>query len=396
MEKKSLASLNVVDFTAGDYGAICTEYLALTGMNVIRIDKPTDKEMTADEKYVYIVNNLNKQCITLDVETEEGKALMWKLIEKADVLVHNRPKKEIEALGFTYEAAKARNPMLVYTSIQPYASGSPWEGCPATESTISAMGGGTYLCGYMGSIPVEPGPNLPDVSSCGYAAAGIAAALYQREIIGEGQFIEVSMQDAVIAHARSAFESYSNNGRNIRVGNAFPTVPDMLPMDLFPTKSDGKGENWAVIGCLGEPMFELLCKAMGKPEMLEDPRFKDTKIRANHKDELTAIVTEWASQFTSFELMDYLLRKNRVVCSAVYTIQNLVEAEDMRKMGLIQKIEDPELGEMWYPAFSAIYSDIDIKAKNPGGAGSKNEEILSSYLGLSAEECTDLSAKKVI
>jgi crotonobetainyl-CoA:carnitine CoA-transferase CaiB-like acyl-CoA transferase len=204
------------------------------------------------------------------------------------------------------------------------------------------------------------------------------------------------MQDAVIAHARSAFESYSNNGKNIRVGNAFPTVPDMLPMDLFPTKSDGKGENWAVIGCLGEPMFELLCKAMDMPEILEDPRFKDQKIRANHKDELTAIVTEWASKFTSFELMDYLLRKNRVVCSAVYTIQNLIEADDLRNMGLIQKIEDPELGEMWYPAFSAIYSDIDIKAKNPGGINASNEEILTGFLGLSAKEYADLSAKKVI
>ena len=395
MENRSLADFNVIDFTAGEYGAECAEYLALVGMNVIRVDKPTDEKMSAADKYVYIVSNLNKKCVTIDVETAEGKDLMWKLIEKADVFVHNRKAAEIEALGFTYEAVKARNPRLIYTNIPAYSTGSPWQDVPYTEATVSAMGGGTYLCGYIGGGPVEPGPNLPNISSCAFAVSGICSALYMRETTGEGQYLEVSQQNSVIAHARSAFESYANNGHNIRVGNAFPTVPDMVPMDLFRTKDAGRGEEYAVIGCLGEPMWKLLCKAMDKEYLLEDPKYKDPKERAKNKDELTAIISEWAGNYTKFELMDLLLRKNRVVCSAVYTIKDVIEAEDLRAMGLMQKIEDPELGEMWYPAFSAIYSDIDIKAQNPGRPGAKNEEVLTG-LGLSAADIADLSAKKVI
>lgn len=395
METRSLSDFSVIDFTAGEYGATCTEYLALTGMNVIRVDKPTDEKLSAADKYVYIVNNLNKKCVTIDVDTDEGKDLLWKMIDKADVFVHNRKKNDIEALGFTYEIVKARNPRLIYVNIPPFSSGSPWQDMPATEATISAMGGGTYLCGYMGGVPVEPGPNLPNVSSCGFAAAGIAAALYQRELTGEGQYIEVSMQDSVIAHARSAFESYSNNGRNIRVGNAFPTVPSMVPMGLYPTKGDNDGEDYAAVGCMGEPMWKLLCTAMGREDLLEDPRFGDPNERSKNKDALEAIISNWTSQYTKFELMDLLLRKNRVVCSAVYTIKDVIEAEDLREIGLIQKIEDPELGEMWYPAFNAIYSDIDVKAENPGEIGSKNEEVFKD-LGLTSEEIAQLCAKKII
>jgi len=378
--------MTILDFTAGDYGAACTEYLALTGMNVIRIDKPADKEITKEEKYYFITGNLNKKCITLDAETPAGKALMWELIGNADALVENRQPGYMKEIGFDYESVKTRNPGLVYTSIQPFASGSPWAGRRATSSTISAAGGATYLCGQMGGIPVPPGPDLPDFSTCGFAATGIVAALYQREFTGEGQFIEVSMQDAVIAHARSAFEAYHNNKRNIRVGNAFPTVPDMIPMDLFRTKGDNEDEDWAVIGCLGEPMFAQLCKAIGKPELLDDPRFKDMASRAKHKDELTAILSGYAIKFDKFELMSYLLQKNRVICSAVHSIKDMIESEDLRETGLIQKVSDPELGDIWLPAFPAIYSDIEIKAKNPGAPGACNEEIFKELLSLSARE----------
>lgn len=395
MENRSLSDFLVIDFTDGEYGATCAEYLALVGMNVVRIDAPRAEKLAAADRYAYIVNNLNKKSVSIDVETPEGRELVWRLIDKADVFIHNRTAAKIEALGFTYDAARIRNPRLVYCNIPAFGTGSPWQDVPFSEATVSAAGGGTYLCGYIGGLPVEPGPNLPNISSCGFAVSGICAALYQRELIGEGQYIEVAQQEAVIAHARSAFESYANNGRNIRVGNAFPTVPDMIPMDLFRTKGDNDSEDYAVIGCLGEPMWKQLATAMGREDLLTDPRFAEQSVRAQHKDELTEIISEWASQYTKFELMDYLLRKNRVVCAAVYTIKDVIEAEDLREMGLIQKIDDPELGEMWYPAFPAIYSDLPIRAESPGEIGSGNEAVLSAF-GLSDAEIEDLAARNVI
>ena len=374
---EGFSGINVIDFTTGDSGLICAEYLAMAGMRVIRIDSPHNNSLEED-RYSFIANNLNKHCVTLDVENSTGLELFQRLIEKADVLIENRSNGEMERLGIGYNNVKKLNPRLIYASIKPYAKGSPWQDCPADRFTVSAMSGATYLCGYMGGVPVEPGPDLPDVTSCAFAATGIAAALYQRELTGKGQFLEVSQQDSVIAHSRSAYESFHNNKRNIRVGNAFPTLPDMIPMELFKTK--GGADDWVIIGCLGQEMFELLCKAMEMPELITDPRFVDFAARSKNRDEIMEIISEWTSDKDKFKVMDILLRKNRVVCSAVYSLEECINAEDLRSMGFIQKIEDPECGDMWLPAFPAIYSEIEVNLRSPSFADAGDESVLEDNL----------------
>ena len=381
MNDMGLNGFTVIDFTTSEAGPICSEYLGLVGMNVIRVDLPSAKEMTKGEQCYFVADNLNKRCVTIDYNTEEGKKLLFKMLSKADVLVENRPFGFMESLGCCYEAVKEVNPRIVYCSIKPYTKGSPWEKAAWNPTTVDAMGGATYLTGYVGGIPVEPGPQLSDLSTCGYAATGILAALYQREESGKGQYMEVCMQDAIIAHARSAYEKYTLDGIVTRVGNNFPTLPDMVPMSLFRTKGEGP-EDWAMIGCLGEPMVASLFEAMEQPELLKDERFDTFEHRLKNKQELLDIIQEWAVKYEKNDLMEYLLGQRRLVCAAVCTTYDVVNSDDLKNIGFVQTIKDKELGEMNLPGCAGIFHGVEpVEVKGPGRPGDANDEVFKELFG---------------
>ena len=377
MESMGLDGYKVIDFTTADAGPICSEYLALLGLSVIRVDFPLNREMTKDEKSSFITDNLNKKSVTLDYRTPEGKALLKKVLEKADVLIENRPFGFMEELGLGYEEIKKCNPRIVWCAIKPYPKGSIWQSAAWDCSTVSAMSGATYLTGYKGCIPTEPGPNLPNVGVCGYAATGILSALYDRENTGRGAYIEAIMQEAIMAQERSCFEKYHLQGSNIRVGNGFPTVPKMAPIDMFHTKGGGP-EDWILIACLEEQMVKKLFEAMGRPDMINDPKFDTIDHRDENLEELKKIIAEFAAGYDKFELMELLLGKNRIISSVVFTTNDIVTAHDLRALGTIQRVVDPDLGEMWLPGCAGIFHGIEMNITSPGRPGCANDEIFGT------------------
>ena len=155
MDQNVFAKYTVLDFTRGDFGAVCSEYLGLYGMNVIRVEVPGNRDH--DNEYLYVTKNLNKKVVTLDPENKKDRETLWSLIEKADIFVENLPNAKIKELGLDYEAVKARNKGIIYTSIQPYSTGYKYQDYPSNSSTISVSGGATYLCGYTGGEPLGPG-----------------------------------------------------------------------------------------------------------------------------------------------------------------------------------------------------------------------------------------------
>jgi len=385
MSEMGFDRFTVIDFTSMEAGPICPEYLGLLGMNVIRVDHPDAEKMDRDEKYYFVTDNLNKKCVTINYEKEEGIKLLKRLILKADVLVESHPFGFMEKLGLGNDDLKNENPGLVYCSIKPYTKESPWAEAAWNPTTVDAFGGATYLTGYVGGIPTEPGPQLSDISACGYAVTGICGALYQREDTGKGQYIEVSMQDAVIAHARSAYEKYAINHIVSRVGNNFPTLPDMVPMSLFKTKGEGP-EDWAIIGCLGDKMVADLYDAMGKPELINDPRFDTFEHRVENKDALLAIIQEFALGWQKDDLMEFLLGQRRLVCASVCTTADVINSADLKKIGFVNTIEDEELGSMELPGCAGIFHGVDhVPVFSPGRPGDANEEVFEKLLGKEAE-----------
>ena len=225
-------------------------------------------------------------------------------------------------------------PVLYTLVLKPFSKGSKWEDCPASEATIFATAGASYLCGDPKDRPVPPGPNLPDLSTSVFAACGICAAVYQRENTGKGQYICVSQEESIIAHSRSAYETYYEYGGNVRAGNGFPSIRKMSPQDLYPTKGNNPDSDWITIGCPSDKNFSDFCNNVwNRPEMALDPRFSTANARQENIEELNAEISKFTLTKDKFELMDLILRKNRITAAAVMSIKELTESEELRKRG---------------------------------------------------------------
>lgn len=391
-----LHQYTVIDFTdRKEIGVTCGTYLALNGFRVIRVEAPCHFELSREDKCDFTIKNLNKECISLNIDTDDGKRLFSELLKKADVLIENHPYNYMESLGFDYDSVKKINPRLIFASIKSYPKESPWRDVKANPATLSAMGGATFVCGYTGGEPVCVSTPLAEVSTSAYAAGGVTAALFRRETDGEGRLVEINGQEAVIAHGRGAFSTLIIRGDNVRVGNWSPNLPDVWPMELYPTKGTGSDADYVVVGALNETMWKDLARSIGKPELIDDPRFNTWEARYKNIDDLDEIIREYTKQYTKLELMEFLLKQNRVVCGAVSTVTDLINDETLAKTGTIQEINDPELGQIRVPTFPAVYHTEENKvvARSPELA---NDRIYRDLLGIQENEYAALIDQNVI
>ena len=193
MNEKVFSNFRVLDCTTDEIGSLASAYLAMAGMQVIHVDDPEAKR-TRGEKYEFVANNLNKKVISVNYRTPEGLDLLKQLIGKCDIFIENLKFSEIDEMGLTYDALKEQFPQLIVVSIKPFGRNSQWADCPADSSIIHAMGGADYITGLDDREPMVPGPNLAEMSTCTYAAAGAVAALIQRLDTGKGQSVQGKTQ----------------------------------------------------------------------------------------------------------------------------------------------------------------------------------------------------------
>ena len=364
MNEKVFSNFRVLDCTTDKIGSIASEYLAMAGMQVIHVDDP-EAERTRGKKYEFVANNLNKKVVSINYHIPEGLDLLKQLIGKCDIFIENLTFAEIDEMGLTYEALKDQYPQLIVVSIKPFGRGSQWADCPADSSVIHAMGGADYITGLQEREPMVPGPDLAEMSTCAYAAAGAVAALIQRLDTGKGQSVEIASHETIIAHSRSAYEMFHEYGKSARPGNGFAYFREMAPQDLYPTKGDDPNSDWVTIGCPADREFENLARAIGKEYLLEDPKFNKSAARLHNIRELNAIIAEWTSQRTKEEIADLLLRKSRVMAAPVRTMAQNIQDQDLVNEGLLQKVEGPEGEDMWVPTYPALYRDYKVKVTAP-------------------------------
>ena len=205
-QQSALAGVKVIDMTQFEAGTSCTETLAWLGADVIKIEEPTKGEQgrrastedaNIDSPY-FLLLNANKRSVTINVKDERGRQILRELIKQGDVFVENFGPGAIERLGFGYDVVKEINPRIIYAQIKGFSAGSPYEKFPAFDMTAQAVGGSLATTGEEGGRPIRPGPTLGDTGAGLHTAIGILAALHQRQSDGEGQHVEVAMQEAVI------------------------------------------------------------------------------------------------------------------------------------------------------------------------------------------------------
>jgi CoA:oxalate CoA-transferase len=288
---KPLAGVRVVDCTQVFAGPFCTYQLALLGAEVVKIEPPDRGDTLRFYRHgagdpmggmggSFISINAGKRSVGLDLKHPSGKAVMEKLIAGADLLTENFRHGVMDRLGFGWERCRAINPKLVYVSLSGFGADGPLADWPAFDHTMQAMSGMMSLNGVPGAPAAKVGFPVID-SFAGYVAAFAAlAALRQRDLTGEGQFVDVAMLDAALVLMTSMTTPYLNSGREpAPLGNrGYSGSPTS---DLFKA---GNGE--ISLGANTQAQYEALVEAIGAPELAEDPRFATLELRIANQQAL--------------------------------------------------------------------------------------------------------------
>ncbi len=398
--EKALAGVKVLDLTQFEAGTSCTEMLAWLGADVIKVESPKMGEQgrwlltekPGVDSYYFMLLNANKRAVTLNLKSEKGREIFLELIRKVDILAENYSLGTLESLELGYDRLRKINPRLIYLTIKGFGTSGPYSSYKSFDMIAQASGGAMALTGFPGSPPLKPGPTIGDTGTGMHAACGVLAAYIQRERTGEGQKVEVAMQEAVLNFVRvPMMGTYLTHKPVPRSGNRLGGAG---PGDIFKCAPGGDND-YCYILCTTHEMWESLCKAMGRPELVDDERFKDPRLRSHNADALAEIINSWTGQRTKYDVMK-ILGEAGVPCGAVLDSVELLNDPHLRERGMVTTVKHPVRGDFTMPGCPVRLEHSPVQVKPAPLHGQHNAEVYGEYLGFGAPELERLKEQGVI
>jgi formyl-CoA transferase len=398
----ALQGIKVLDLTQFEAGPSCTEALAWLGAEVVKIEEPnrgepgrwgfTDRP-EADSHY-FIYYNLNKRSVTLNLKSEEGKALLRRMIAKADVLIENMAPGTFARLGFDYPRLRELNPRLIFAQVKGFAPESPHANYLAFDMIAQAMGGTMGVNGHPDGPPIRPGPTIGDTGTGMLCAIGILAAIYQRVATGRGQHIQIAMRDAMLNYCRTPMSRQAARADQLpRGGNG---VVGTAPGGLYQCAPGGLDDLCYIFCSRGnEDHWRRLLQAIGREDLLNDPRMVDGLTRAKNQAAVDAAITEWTSKRTKREVTQIIAGAG-VPCGAVLTTLELINDPDLHARGIMQTINHPVRGPVTVAGWPLRMSETKVPLQCAPTHGADSEAIYGTWLGCSPAEVADMRRRKVI
>ncbi|WP_217899008.1 CaiB/BaiF CoA-transferase family protein [Oceanicola sp. 22II-s10i] len=391
--RRPLARFRVLDLTHARAGPFAVRQLSDWGADVLRIERREVDQAAGDligARDSGDFQNLHrgKRSVGLDLKTTEGRDIFLRLARDADVIIENMRTDVKHRLGVDYEAVRAVNPGIVYGSISGFGQTGPYAERGGVDQIAQGLGGLMSVTGEPGGRPLRVGIAISDLCAGLFLAQGILTALLDREVTGKGGWVQTSLLQAQVTMLDNQAMRWLMDGHVPETaGNDHPTG---VPMGTYRTS-----DAWMNIAASSQRLFARFCGVAGLDWMLEDDRFATGKARRTNADELKQIVAEVLATRTAEDWSE-ALNAAGVPCGPVKNIREVFEDPQVRHLGIAQKVQHPELGEI-----SLIGSPVDIlgaskRIERPiPGIGADTEAVLAEA-GLSAEEIADLRRKEVI
>lgn len=387
-----LSRYTVIDLTRARSGPTAVRQLADWGANVIKVEEPGEQDGDGgpfDKRHGADFQNLhrNKRSVTLNLKDPEGLAIFKRMVEKADVVVENYRPGVKHRLGIDYESLRKINPRLVYGSISGFGQEGPYRDRPGLDHVVQGMGGLMSITGLPGQGPVRAGIAISDSSAGLYCAFGIVLALLEREHSGEGQWVQTSLLQALIAMLDfQAARWLVSHEVPPQAGNNHPTA---IPTGVFKT-SDGY-INIAASGAL----FERLCRAIDAPELIKHPDYVDFKLRLKNRDAVNAEITQRTVKRTSAEWIE-ILNQAGVPCGPIYTIDKMFADPQVQQLGMPQPVLHPVLGRIEIVGQGVKLTRTPGQVRTPApDRGQNTREVLQEF-GYDAAQIGDLEKRGVV
>jgi len=387
---EALARFTVLDLTRVRSGPTAVRQFADWGANVIKIDALTEDaggEQPGGPRHGADFQNLhrNKRAITLNLKDPLGLAVFRRLVAKADVVVENfRP--DVKArLGIDYDSLRAINPRIVLGSISGFGQDGPYAGRPGFDQIAQGMGGLMSITGAPGEGPMRVGIPVADLTAGLFCALGVMTALLEREVSGQGQWVQTSLLQAQIFMLD--FQAARWLVEHEVAGQAGNNHPTSIPTGVFKT-ADG----YLNIATTGGRIWERCAEALGAPELLNDPAYATAPARSQNRDALNAAITA-RTVTKSTEVWVRELNAAGVPCGPIYAIDQMFADEQVRHLGIAQEVPESPLRLVGQPvALSRTPSRI---AARPPEFGEQTDEVLAEF-GFDAEEIAALRLSKVV
>ena len=394
---RPLEGLRVVDLTRVLSGPYCTMQLGDMGAEVIKVEQPGKGDDTrafappyqGDQAAYFLSVNRNKQSITLDMKSEAGKEVLWRLIEASDILVENFRPGAMTRLGFGYEAVRQRRPALVYASISGFGQTGPQTDRPGYDVIVQGEAGIMDITGPKDGAPYKVGAAIGDLVSGLYAVQGILAALYAARATGQGQHIDISMYEVVASLLTFNASIYFATGESPRRrGNEHPTI---VPYETFEA-ADG----WINLGVANDDLWQRFCKAAEATDLAADTRYAKAADRVRNRADLVPLVRALVRQRTREDWMARL-EKAGVPSGAIRTVGEVCDSDLLQARGMIAEMEHASAGVVKAVKNAVHLSGTPLDAyEAPPQLGEHTRAVLTELLGYSAAEAEKLARDSVV
>ena len=390
---RPLDGIRVLDFTRVLSGPHCGRMLADLGAEVIKIEPP-EGDLTrfafprvGSMSTYFAQQNIGKLNMSMNLKKPEAVELVKRLVAESDILIENYRGGVMDSLGLGFDTLAAINPRLIYASITGYGTTGPWAHRRAYATVINAETGltGIQADARNGQLSNDPHSHA-DVYTGMEAAAGILAALFQREHTGRGQHVDVSMaQTMLYVNEHTQNELFEGDV-------ADDVIRSFQPGD-YPVLTTGNGTLVVVSGHPAERgTFDLFAKAMNRPEMLTDPRFDTVAKRLANLGELQQFVRDWAITIETAEEIENTFAESGLAMGVLRKMPDLADTDWAHERNAIISIDDRSGGTFRIPNSPWQFSDADVSTRGvPKFRGEDNAEVLQSLLGISADEVAALT-----
>lgn len=397
MPSDSLSELRVLDLSGGIAGAFCTKLFADYGADVIVVEPPSGHPLRRlgpfaggrphpETGAAWLYLGTNKRSVTLNIESPAGQRLFRRMVEEANVVAESFAPGRMAAPGIGFESLRDIKRRIILVSITPFGQSGPRASWRSTNLTSFASGGQMSLTGEPQREPLANGGSQAEYQAGLQAFAAAATAAVNADSLEVPQHIDISAQECMASTLELYLPWWAYFQRDIsqRKGNMHSAM-----VGIYPAKEGHLGfhimpRNW--------PAF---ARAIGRPELAGDPRFKSNYSRLQHNDELEAIVYEWASRQDAKDVYRQA-GAARVPVAFVHTMRDLLESEQLSEREYFQQVEHPAAGELTYPGPAFRMTDLEWRPGHAPLLGEHNEELYCEEMGLTGEDLSRLRAAEVI
>jgi crotonobetainyl-CoA:carnitine CoA-transferase CaiB-like acyl-CoA transferase len=395
---RPLDGLRVIEAGQLMAGPFAATILGYYGAEVIKVEPPEGGDPIRRWRVVKDGTSLwwyslarNKHCVTLDLRNEEGRDLMRRLIDGADVFIENFRPGTMEKWQLGPDNFKQSNPALIYTRVSGYGQNGPYAPRPGFASVCEGFGGFRYVNGFPDQPSVRPNLSIGDTLAGIHAAMGVLLALLSRDRVrqGTGQVVDVAIFEAVYNLMEAVVPEYDGAGVVREMSGS--TLTGIVPSNIYPTR-DGKT---IIIGANTNPMFQRLCELMGDAGLAQSPKFRENSDRVAHQAELDGLIGRWTATMDQTNVLARL-EEAGVAAGPIYSVVDMLADPQYQARGLFEEVQ--VAGEpLKIPAIVPRLADTPGRTDWPGAMlGAHNDDVYARVLGLSAAEIAALRARRII